>query len=163
MVALLQENSQFQLPTRIRSKLAATDGSLARLALADRIAELPGIRTVENGSQALPSGVGVFLQDQSGSIRKQLPPRLLCDISRDGIRVHGLSDPDRKRILSRGWGSLLHDSVLIFLPRDDAELEVCWSILQHAYSCLNTVSARPPSMRRAGFGELPRFSRTTLQ
>lgn len=163
MVALLQENTQLQLPSRIRSKLAATDGGLARLALAERISELPGIRTVETGSQLLPSGVSVFLQDHSGSIRKQLPPRLLCNISRDGIRVHGLADRDRNQILSRGWGSLTQDSVLVYLPRDDMETEVCWSILQHAYNSLTTVSVRPPSVRRASVGALPRFSRTTLQ
>ncbi len=163
MAAVLQEPLRFQLPARLRNKHCATDGGLSRLTLTDRLAALPGIRTVENTSGTLPCSVTLYLSRQGSGLRKQLPPRILCEISADAVTVYGLSNRDRHQVLSRGWGSLGQDRVQMFLPRDEAELEVCWRILQHAYCSILDFSARPPSMRYPNFGELPRFSRTTLQ
>lgn len=162
MAAVLEEPVRFQLPARLRKPSAAED-SLPRLALADRISALPGIRTVENGSGTLPCGVTVYLTRQGRALRKQLPPRILCEISKDGVSIYGLCNRDRHQVLSRGWGKLEQDRVRMFLPRDDAEMEVCWRILQRAYCSILDLSARSPSMRYPTFGELPRFSRTTLQ
>ncbi|HNP37203.1 MAG TPA: hypothetical protein PKK10_15240 [Woeseiaceae bacterium] len=163
MISLPEDNTRFQLPTRIRTKRTPADSYLVRLTLADRIATLPGIEAVENGSTTLPCSITIHLVTDATASRKQTPPRMLCRLSKDGISVHGLSNRDRHLVLSRGWGSLSADSVLVHLPRDDEELEVCWTILQHAYNSLLNFSDCSRTPEIAAFGELPRFSRTTLQ
>jgi hypothetical protein len=134
-----------------------------RLALADRIAALPGIETVEAQPGAMPHRVEVYLRPTSASIRS-FPDRLrLCTISRDELVVYGLGDGDKYRVLSRGWGRLRHHGVRLFLPRDSEELNVCWEILERAYRCLQEASATVRQPKRARFAELPGISRTTLQ
>ncbi|HEX5787730.1 MAG TPA: hypothetical protein VFY03_06090 [Woeseiaceae bacterium] len=162
MVAVLRVEPHFEVPARSPEKSAAAEGP-ARLALADRISSLSGIRTVENGSDTLPSSVTVYLANEHGPARKRTPPVTLCVISRDGLTIHGLSLHERRHLVMRGWGVLDHHRVRIFLPRYEEEVDVCWRILQHAHCSLLNVSARSPGTRRAIVGNLPRFSRTTLQ
>ena len=164
MAVLARDISRSRLPARIRVKSAPDDSIASRLALADRIAQLPGIETVEDRWDSTLRSVDVFLRRQPVSLRKQWPPTRLCSISVKGISVYGLSDPDRHQVLSRGWGRLAQDGVLMFLPRDEAELDVCWDVLQRAYHSLIQASAQTAPVRTIVWGgNLPRFSRTTLQ
>jgi len=157
------EMEHYHLPARIRANKATADDLGCRLGLADRIAGLPGISTVEELGDTLPCRVRVYFQAPSVSIRRQHPALPLCTIGRDGIVIHGLSEWDRHQVLRGGWGRLEQDHVLIFLPRDDEELEVCWAVLQRAYGCLSKVSAVLPMVRTVSPWDLPRVSRTTLQ
>ena len=152
-----------QLPTRIRAKKKVRDSLSARLTLADRITELPDIETAEERPGVLPHRVEVYLRRPSASIRGRREPLHLCTISRDGIAIFGLSDRDRYRVLSRGWGRLCRDGVNVFLPRDNEELEVCWNILERAYRSLYEFSATAVPTTVARSDGLPKFSRTTLQ
>jgi hypothetical protein len=163
MVTLPSEREGKPLPTRVRAKRDARNGLAIRLALADRIAALPGIEAVDANPGAVPHSVDVWLRPQSASIRRQPDPVRLCTISQDGVVVYGLGDGDRYRILSRGWGRLRHHSVCVFLPRDDEELEVCWEIVERAYRSMQDASEVVVRPKLAPHRELPRFSRTTLQ
>lgn len=163
MTSLLQNEMKFQLPARIRIKSASREGYLARLLLADRIAELPGIETVETDAARLPGSITIHLVSDTARARKQKPPVLFCRISIEGINLQGLSDRDRYHVLARGWGTLAQDNVLVYLPQDEQELDVCWSIIQHAYNVLlgSPLESSPRPIVAAR--ELPQFSRTTLQ
>ncbi|MDH3265374.1 MAG: hypothetical protein OEM25_00280 [Gammaproteobacteria bacterium] len=163
MAVAAQDLKHYHLPSRIRAGKAPATDFACRLALADRIAGLPGIQTVEEVTDTLPCRVDVYLQAPSISIRRQHDAKLLCSIARDGIHVYGLHEWDRHQVLRGGWGKLNRDHVQIFMPRDHEELEVCWAVLQRAYQCLLHVSAMGPLLRRTLSWELPRFSRTALQ
>lgn len=161
MVAVPRVEPHFEVPVRSPGKCAATEGA-ARLELADRIASLAGIHTVDDGTD-MPSSVTVFLVNEHGPARKRTAPVTLCIISRDGLAVHGLSLHERRHVALRGWGVLERGHVRIYLPREPDEVDVCWRILLHAHCALLNFSARSPASRHAFAGELPRFSRTTLQ
>lgn len=163
MVTLRSEREGRPLPTRIRAKRGVGNGLAIRLALADRIAALPGIEAIDGNPGAVPHSVDVWLRPQSASIRRQPEPVRLCTISQDGVVIYGLGDMDRYRVLSRGWGRLRHHSVCVFLPRDDEELEVCWDIVECAYRSLQDASEVVVQPRLTAHRALPRFSRTTLQ
>jgi hypothetical protein len=162
MATAAHDLTRLTLPTRIRAKKAGPDGLSARLELADRIAALPGVST-EDHDATVPRSVDVFLRARGESSRKQWPEVLLCTINSDGIWIYGLDDGDRHQILLRRWGRLQASGVLLFLPRDDEELEVCWMILQRAYRRLDQFSTQARPGRAAWKGDLPRFSRTSLQ
>lgn len=83
-----------------------------------------------------------------------------CRIDNSGIVVQGLDEWDKHQVLRGGWGRLGRGYVLLHLPRDDEELEVCWNLLQRA--CHNQIdSSLPRSPLPAA--RWPRFSRTPLQ
>ncbi len=163
MVAVLMEQPHFEVPARMRDERSPADGHEARLLLADRIAGLPYIRTVDNEPEALPSSVTVYLSNEQGPARKRTPPVTLCVIRRDGLTIHGLGPEDRRHLLARGWGTVNRDRLQLFLPRDEQEVDVCWTILQYAHFALLNPSASSPGVRHAAYGSLPKFSRTTLQ
>jgi hypothetical protein len=162
MVAVFRDEPHFAVPLRARVSGLSHDSNQARLELAGRIAELPGIHTVDNSPESLPSSVTVFLDGDHVPARKRTPPRTLCVISRDGLCVHGLSLRDRRHLASQGWGTLAQERVQIYMPRNEDEVDVCWTILRHAHCSLLNISARAPGSRHAFYRELPRFSRTTL-
>lgn len=88
----------------------------------------------------------------------------ICSVGGDTISVWGLDPVSRHQVLSRGWGKLGRQEVLLFLPRDEEELEICWSILSYAYLTAAHADSRPPFARMSPWSsDLPRFSRTTLQ
>lgn len=163
MAIAARERDRFLLPARVRAKKVPEDGFSCRLALADRIAELPGIHTVDQSHDTLPCTVHVHLGNPLRVARNQQAPRLLCSISRDGIGVHGLADWEKYQVLCRAWGKLQIDCVLIHLPRDGGELEVCWNIIQRAYRALTEASDEVSIRRMTSPWDLPRFSRTTHQ
>ncbi|MDH3533875.1 MAG: hypothetical protein OEO82_13160 [Gammaproteobacteria bacterium] len=155
-----RERDRFLLPARVRSRKPPTDGFSSRLALADRIADLAGICAIEQESDTVPYSVDVYLGEQTRTVRNGRAPVLLCSISREGIEIQGLGDWDKYQVLCKGWGKLHRDRVSIYLPRDNGELEVCWSILQRAYRFLTKASDLAPSPRTIASWDLPRFSRT---
>ena len=163
MTAPPDDTDRLQLPARIRVGATPDAGFASRLALADRIAGLPDIQTVERDLDTLPCSVDVYLCKPTSSARKQRAAALLCSISRDGIAVRGLSNRDKYQVLCSGWGKLQGDHVVVFLPRSLSELEVCWRILCRAHLALSAASADAPLQRMASPWDLPRFSRTPLQ
>ena len=163
MATQAQDLNHYHLPARIRAEKASDDAFACRLSLADRISSLANIHTVEDITDTLPCRVDVYLQAPSTSIRRQHDAQLLCTIGRDGVHVYGLREWDRHQVLRGGWGRLERDHVLILLPRDSEELEVCWGMLQRAHQYLSSVSAAGPLVRKTHTWDLPRFSRTALQ
>jgi hypothetical protein len=164
MAERTREPTPFQLPVRIRSRKASTDVPGLRAAVAERLAELPDLVMVEAADATVPRSVDIYLQVPTVSLSPLTPDTLLCRIHPDGIDVHGLSDRDRYRVLASGWGKLAREGVLLHMPRDVAELDVCSDILRHARNSLIQSSAQPSPMRTVAWaGKLPRFSRTTLQ
>jgi hypothetical protein len=164
MASRVYDANHLTLPVRSRIVPAPDCNIPARLSLADRIANLPDVQVVDHES---PEGAGirvdVYLGNREASLRRQPAPRMFCVISAVGIVVHGLADVDRHHVLSRRWGRLHGQGVLLYMPRDEDELEIVWRILDRAYAALVTtaITGRPP--RRALVYELPCFSRTNLQ
>jgi hypothetical protein len=88
----------------------------------------------------------------------------ICCVSNDTVSVFGLDLAIRHQVLSRGWGKLSRNEVLLFLPRDEEELEICWEILSYAHRAAADADDRSPvAGAPAWSGDLPRFLRTTLQ
>lgn len=153
--------SRLLLPPRAQIAAGTSQFSVrSRLDLAARIAELEWIEIVDVPSDTVPAAVEIFLQNPAVPLRKRQTPKLICRIDRTGIEIHGLSDRDRHHILSRRWGRLIFDAVQLYLPRDDNELETCWSVVKHAYD--STIEAESASSA-ARLPELPKYSRTSLQ
>jgi hypothetical protein len=162
MATSAREISRFILPFRVRVRQAPDDSMSARLSLADRIADLAGVETSEPEPASGSWAVDVCVRHPVAPLRKQRPPMLLCRIASDGIVAYGLGNVDRHQVLSRGWGRLHRDGVLLFLPRGEDELETVWSILIRAYESLKCASAAAIPVRTAWFDELPIYSRTNL-
>lgn len=152
--------ARLRLPARIRVKRVPGDDLPTLLTLADRIAGLPGIRTLDDVDDRLTGNITLTLEPGAAADEAAL---LLCRFSREGLAVYGLSDWDRHQVLRCGWGRLARDHVLLHLPRDEQELDVCWQIVEHAFiaSTLNRTGSRRG--RAASPWDLPRFSRTSLQ
>jgi len=156
------EQNRFRLPTRIRTRLGLETAYPAHFELADRIAELPYVRTVEDALDVLPSTVAVFLQPDTSPARKRQAAVLFCRINNAGISVEGLTDTERHHVLSRGWGKLENRRIRLLLPRDDGELAVCWDILCRAYRSIINSPACLLTVPTASVTELPEYSRTSL-
>lgn len=153
---------RFSLPTRIRSTVESADSFTPRLQLADRIAGLPGIAVIDSDGDKGPFVVKLLLATPGGSPGARAEQRPFAEISRDGIAVYGLRSWDKHQLLSRGWGRLQKHNVLLFLPRDERELDICWSIIQRAYESLTDLSA-VRSARARFLADLPRPVRPSLQ
>ena len=150
MAAVASEFPRFDLPSRIRRRGVCPDSLSACGALAERISDLPGTVTED---LSMPGGGG----------RKRKPDLLLCNIGKDGVFLHGLSAWDRHLVALRGWGHLKGQGVQLHLPRDNEELEICWSLLRRAYGLLSDAAAGARPVRAVWQDGLPRFSRTALQ
>lgn len=155
---------RFQLPTRIRSKRDPDDRLSHGMTLAERFAAHPGIEIVAPGGNA--NRVATDRETEQAQfaayVTSGIGQTLLCSYQHTGIAVHGLNNRDRHQVVSRGWGRLLPDRVILFLPRDDSELDVCWDILQRATFRLAQPSVLP-ARRSVSSWDLPSYSRTTLQ
>jgi hypothetical protein len=106
MATARHDLDRYYLPSRIKAKKVPAEGFRCRLALADRIADLPGVHTMENDADTLLSRVHVFFQAPNTSTRKTPSPVLLCTIGREGIVVYGLGEWDKHQVLAGGWGKL---------------------------------------------------------
>ena len=164
MATTVPDVRRFRLPARIRTVRASSNEFAIKLALIDRIADLHGIETVERNNDSVPSQVDVYLSRYSTlPARKKLSPPLLCSVDNKGLTIAGLDSWARHQVISNGWGNLISDSVLVLLPRDDKELEVCWSIVQRAYDNLFNSAAPEPGRQLVSTWDWPKTSRTTLQ
>lgn len=141
------KTGRFRLPRRIRTRQVGGDNVGSRLRLADRVSGLAGIHTREAGEATLPCSVDVYVTHTVGGDLAETAA--LCRIRPDAILVHGLSFADKHQVLSRGWGSLELIGVSIPLPKDDEELDVCWSILLRAYEQLTSAPAAMPEANAA--------------
>lgn len=152
-----------ELPARTGTTVAHESGLAYQIALADRIAELRNIVATEDAGDTVPRRAEVYLQPPYRSIRRRPAPRLLYTVGPDGLTVLGLTEWDRHQVLSRGWGQLRDGHVVLYWPRNDEELDVCWQVVQRAYEFLSRVSENSMPARKVSPWDLPRFSRTTLQ
>ena len=148
------------LPSRKGAGNAPSEGCLPRLALAARIADLPGILTVDKVVDQAQFSVNVYLQPQPGNVKKTLAPVRFCSINNDGIEIFGLGDLDKQAIVTNGWGQMQAKRVLVHLPRDKAEVEACWQILSFAYDRLSDEVNSPRRKRIVSPWALPYFSQT---
>lgn len=158
--------TRFKLPARIRNRKTTSDRLETRLALTERIAGLRGIETVECSGDTVPCQVDVYIRHGSADrakIRRKQPPPLLCSLNCNSALIGGLDCWARHQVVSSGWGKLISDQVLVFLPRDCDELEIFWGVLKLAYDSLLPSSASAPRTDRVTIWDLPRYSRTTLQ
>ena len=156
--------ARFKLPARIRSKRTAPTDFQSRMALADRIADLRGIETIERNDDTTPRRVDVYLQREARDrILMRRPAQLLCSLDCKGVTVNGLDRWERYQVVASGWGSLIDDQVCVCLPRDRKELEVVWSVIRRAHDRLaGPEKPQAGSLVISTWG-LPEFSRTSLQ
>ena len=134
------------------------------MALADRIAELPGIEIIERRDEEVPCRIEIYLGHEGTNRATQgQPPFLLCSLERESVTVGGLDQWNRYQVLSYGWGKLVDDRVRVFLPRDRRELETVWLIVQNAHSRLFDASAPNSGSLTISTWDWPKFSRTSLQ
>ena len=152
---------RFVLPVRIRSKPSQPALTAPEAELAKRVAELPGVQII--GSDAHHAATAcIHLAGRETAFRNPSPPVLFCRFGSTGISVEGLTDAERYQVLSRGWGRLEHHRIRLFTPRDEGDLEACWSILLRAY---NTITRAPAGLHVAPQvlpDNLPKPSRTSL-
>ncbi len=161
MVTAPDTSRRFQLPSRIRANATAAGALPSRLLLAERISELPGVEAVEYDGDILPRRIDIYFRDASTVHEPQR--RLLCRLSANGIAIFGLDDWAKHQVVMRGWGKLLRDRVLVYLPRDESEADICWSILRQAHDAIFHRSVQKPGNSHPSTRSLPSFSRTTLQ
>ena len=165
MASTAREATRLRLPPRARrAGKSGQDSIPPRLALAARIAELANIETVEVQGDAMSFAVEVYLRQPEPTLRKQLAPLLLCRIDPAVIEVHGLDVRDRHHLLSRRWGRLHGTTVQLHQPRSEEELEACWFFIKRAYMRLVEAISNSRKGRATNWpGDLPKFSRTSLQ
>ena len=164
MPASLYKPGRFELPPRIRAEKKPSDKLATRTALIDRIADLRGIETVQRRDNTVPCQVDVYLCQDSKVRRRgsELTP-LFCSLNCDGVAVSGLDRWAQHKVISRGWGKLDADRVLVYLPRDRRELSIVWKILRRAHDNLFNPSDKLAGEQMVSTWDWPKFSRTTLQ
>jgi hypothetical protein len=164
MTKTSKKAARLTLPARIRNKQKSSGDFAARMALIDRIADLPGIETVERNDEDIPGRVEIyFRRETSDRVLKRKPARQLCCLDCNCVTVSGLSRWDTYQVLRNGWGKLVNDQVCVYLPRDHEELEIVWSVIRQAY-CRFTGPPNPESGSViVSTWDFPRFSRTSLQ
>lgn len=164
MAKTTQSAARFTLPARIRSKRKASGDVPVRMALIDRIADLPGIETVERNDDIIPRRVEIYLRGEaSDRVLKRKAPRRLCGLDANGVTLSGLSPWERHQVLANGWGKLVDDQVCVYLPRDHSELEIVWSVIRRAYERLIGPLTPESGSLVVSTWDWLRFSRTSLQ
>lgn len=164
MARTTKKTARFTLPARIRNKRKTSGDFSARMALIDRIADLPGIDTVERNDETTPRRVEIYLRrEASDSVLKRKAPRLFCALDCNGVTIGGLSRWERYQVLANGWGKLVDDRVSVYLPRDHKELEIVWSVVRRAYDRLIGPLTPESGSLVVSTWDWPRFSRTSLQ
>lgn len=164
MPTTVSKSTRFELSQRVRTDQKAPNALKVKLALIDRIAELPGIKKVDCEDDASRCQINIYLKcDPAKSQREGRAGPMLCSITRDGIAIRGLDQWARHQVISRGWGKLELDGVLVFLPRNDRELDTVWTVIRRAYDNLFNPSANIPGVQIVSTWDWPKFSRTSLQ
>ncbi|WP_433501784.1 aldo/keto reductase (plasmid) [Sphaerimonospora sp. CA-214678] len=125
----------------------------AREELIRRASELPGV-TIQRTLLAIPGSVAFHVaghepEDDSlmaGSEFLHFHPQ------HDGSLHVVFSPEDHAELLAKGWGiphllagHVVHErSLLVWAPRDQAELEICWHIIRRAHRyAMSTVRSKP--------------------
>lgn len=163
MATTFQKPTPFKLRARIRNRKSLSNDLQMRMALIDRIADLRGIETVERRDDTAPCQVDVYLKrDAADRVRKTQSPPLLCSLNCKGVFVSGLDRWEQHQVVSRGWGKLIFDQALVFLPRDNKELEVVWKIIQRAYGNLFVSPAEESGTHIVSTWDWPKCSRPSL-
>jgi len=163
MATKSQKPVPFKLRARIRDRKRLSNDLRMKTELIDRIGDLRGIETVERRDDTVPCQIDVYLErDPADRVRKVQSPPLLYSLNCHGVMVSGLDRWAQHQVLSRGWGKLVFDQVLVYLPRDNKELEVAWKILRRAYDNLYVSSAKERGSQVLSTWDRPKFSRTTL-
>jgi hypothetical protein len=162
MSATANQSDRLVLPTRVRSRLVPDSGFSALSALAERFAELPFVQLVESAAGVGRTDTCAYFQPREQPARSKAPAYLFCRIGYNGISLLGLTDPERHQVLSRGWGRLDRQRVLLYLPRDESELAICWSILYRAYNSIINSPEQMSASPRAHFDDYPEPSHTSL-
>jgi hypothetical protein len=156
--------TRLKLPARIRNKRNTAGDFEARMALADRIADLPGIEIIERSVATAPCRIDIYLRRAGTNGKpKGKPACLFCSLDRESATVSGLDEWSRYQVLSNGWGKLDDELVCVYLPRDRKELETVWLIVQRAHSNLFDASLPEPGSLTVSTWDWPEFSRTSLQ
>jgi hypothetical protein len=156
--------SRLKLPARIRGKRGTSCDFSARIAFIDRIADLPGIETIERNDETVHGRVDIYLRgDASDRALKRRPAPKICSLDCNHITVSGLNRWDRYQVLANGWGKLTNDQVCVYLPRDHGELEIVWSIIRQAFDRLSGTPTLEPESANISTRDFPRFSRTSRQ
>lgn len=156
--------SRLKLPGRIRGNQKSSGDFSARMALIERIADLPGIETIERNDEIIPGRVDIYLrQESSGRALKPEHALQLCCLGCTGVTVSGLNRWDRYQVLANGWGKLMDAKVCVFLPRDHEELDIVWRIIRQAYDRLSGPSTSETELAEISTRDFPRFSRISLQ
>jgi hypothetical protein len=134
------------------------------MALIERIADLPGIETIERNDETIPGRVDIYLRRKaSDRVLKHEPARQLCCLDCADVTVSGLNRWDRYQVLANGWGRLMDAKVCVHLPRNREELEIVWSIIRQAYDGLLSTPTSEPESAEISTRDFPRFSHTSLQ
>ena len=155
---------RFKLPARLRNKRKTPGDFSARMALIDRVADLPGIETVARNVETTPRRVEVYLRrDASDRVLKRQAAQMLCSLDCNGVFLNGLDRWERYQVLAKGWGKLVDHEVCFHLPRDSKELEIVWSVVQRAYDRLMGPLIPEAGSLVISTWDWPRFSRTSLQ
>jgi hypothetical protein len=150
--------SRLVLPNRIRTKPVRAPESFE---LAARVAGLPNVRMLGHGGNGGSLTACIYLEHEP-TRRTHAAPILLGRFGPAGISVEGLNDAERYQVLSTGWGRLEQHRVRLFPPRDEADAEVCWAILRHAYTTIINAPERSHVAPRVLFDDLPKPSRPSL-
>lgn len=164
MAQNINRTNQFKLPARLRNRRKTSGDFSARMALIDRISDLPGIETVERNDEATPHRVEIYLRREVFDlVLKRKARQMLCSLDCDGVFLHGLNRWERHQVLANGWGNLIEQEVCIYLPRDGHELEIVWGVVQRAYERLMGPSTPEAGSVVISTWDWPRISRTSLQ
>lgn len=163
MAPIFKKTTPFKLRARARNRKCQSNDIHFRMELIDRIAALRGVETIDHRVDTVPRQIDVYLKHDGadGARRTQSPP-MLCSLNSNGLMVSGLDRWARHHVASRGWGRPIFDQMLIFLPRDNKELDVVWKILRRAYDNLYVSSAREPGSQIVSTWDSPKSLRTTL-
>ena len=151
-------DARLQLPNRIRTTAAPCPDIGTRLALADRIADFPGIVVSEAGDNVIPSTVSVMLALPVPARRGHPADNTLCEISADGILVRGLNNWEQNQVVMRGWGRLRRRGVQLHMPRNAHEIDICIRILERAHRSLANQASDTPR-RATSVWAVPRIAR----
>jgi hypothetical protein len=143
------------LPRRLADVVAATDVGIGSgkstlqantFGLAGRIEALPGIRPehtlLSDGSLA----TSYFLDWPYLSRGALGDARLLCYIDCGGIMLPELEASDKEEVMRKGWACCPEAPVMLFLPRNEIEMETLWRIVLLGYRLL---TSRPEAQRHS--------------
>ena len=164
MAKTAKKTERFNLSARLRNKRKSPGDFSARVALIDRIADLPGIETVERNDETTPRRVEIYLRrEASDRVLGRRAAQMLCSLDCNGVFLHGLDRWERYQVLVKGWGKLVEHEVCVYLPRDSKELEIVWDVVHRAYDRLMGPGTPEAGSLVISTWDWPRISRTSLQ